>query len=206
MTTRFIMLAAYGIPTPEKAMHEWTLVIPFASHPVPGSHRQHRNHGENIEKNQPIHDRAHRAWNRVFGIVRLAGCDRNDFDSHITSQGECKRQPDPFNPNGRKPPLAQPDWTIRAPALDRTPEISIPPIAINSNNRKTLITANQYSNSPKRPTCRLLIATSASRCAANPDPLRHLGKPKPAINGHRGHFRPNRDDLHEPIGRANSEP
>ena len=75
---------------------------PLTSDPVPRSHRQHGNHGEHIETNQAIHDRAHGPGNGLVGIVGLTRGYGNNFDSHITGQDEAKRQPYAFQPKWKE--------------------------------------------------------------------------------------------------------
>ena len=69
----------------------------------------------------------------------------------------------------------------------------------------TLIKANQYSSSPNRPTCEVLIAMSSGGHPDHPHPRRHAGEPEREVDGDRGHFRADRQDLDEGVGGTHDE-
>ena len=76
---------------------------------------------------------------------------------------------------------------------------------MNARIAVTLISANQYSSSPKSPTCAVLMAISAEAIADHPHPLRHARKPEAEVDRDRGDLGANREDLHERVGRADEK-
>ncbi len=69
----------------------------------------------------------------------------------------------------------------------------------------TLTIANQYSNSPKLPTCMALMAMRPTETADDPDPLRDRREPEGKVNGDCRDLRADGDDLDEGVGGANGE-
>ena len=76
---------------------------------------------------------------------------------------------------------------------------------MNATMATTLMSANQYSNSPNRLTGAVLMATNAAETHGDPDPLRHVGKPEGEVDGDRRHLRANRQHLDERVGRTDDE-
>ena len=83
--------------------------------------------------------------------------------------------------------------------------IKTSPKTIKTIMATTLISANQYSNSPKRPTCSVLTATRQIETATTHTHCGTRGKPKRKVDRYGRHFRTDRDDLHQRIRGAHGE-
>src|SRR5438045_1961095 len=99
----------------------------------------------------------------------------------------------PRKPWGKKPPfcvkLAKP---MACP--EPRPVISANPTAMKARMATTLIIANQYSNSPKLPTCMEFTTTRPVETRTTQVQPGTLGNQNAKY--HRGDFRSDRDDLH----------
>ena len=80
----------------------------------------------------------------------------------------------PFQPCGRNPPGPLNRFDTPTAGEGPRPRISARPKAMNATMATTLMSANQYSNSPNLLTCAVLIATSAIDAPATQT---HCGTP-----------------------------
>ena len=169
---------------------------------APRRHHQHHGDRHHVKEDQPQHHRPHRARDRRFWLLGFPGHDRDAFDPHVAGDDERQRQPDAPPSVGEKPAgtieqVAESDGRSSPQPRDHGQSG-----CDERHNREHLHQRKPVLDFTEEPDLRGVDRDQRRRDGHNPDRRRHMRKPEREIDGDRGHFRADRQDLHEGVGGA----